>query len=214
MSALRVYRPDECGADGYPFAWGVDPHPEGVGAIKDQVRQQAGHRCVRCHHPYVAGMGEWSPCDDECRHDGPIRARSLSGWVEYEHTDDAGPLMALTSARVEAQWRVLTVHHLTGEKADCRWWNLAALCQRCHLTIQGKVQMARVWPWPHTDWFRPYAAGWYAWTYLGEEITRAEAVERMDELLALEAACPASTPATPPHTFCPHGMSDPPGRRA
>ena len=35
----------------------------------------------------------------------------------------------------------LTVHHLTGDKANMRWWNLAPLCQRCHLHIQGKVVM-------------------------------------------------------------------------
>lgn len=88
---------------------------------------------------------------------------------------------------VEARWRILTVHHLDGNKANCRWWNLAALCQRCHLTIQGRVRMERVWPWPHTEWFRPYAAGFYAFAYLGEEVTREEAEARMDELLSLEA---------------------------
>lgn len=33
---------------------------------------------------------------------------------------------------------VLTVHHLDGDKSNCRWWNMAALCQRCHLRIQGR----------------------------------------------------------------------------
>lgn len=191
MSALRVYSPDECGADGYPFAWHMDAHPEEVCSIKDLVRQEAGHRCVRCGHPYEAGKGEWSPCDEACCHGGPVRIWSRLLKAPDLHlfaTSGEIAAMARSATAVEARWRILTVHHLTREKADCRWWNLAALCQRCHLTIQGKVQMARVWPWPHTDWFRPYAAGWYAWTYLGEEITRAEAVERMDELLALEAA--------------------------
>jgi len=32
---------------------------------------------------------------------------------------------------------VLTVHHLNGDKADCRFENLVALCQRCHLRIQA-----------------------------------------------------------------------------
>lgn len=56
----------------------------------------------------------------------------------------------------------LTVHHLTGDKANDRWWNLAALCQRCHLTIQAKVIMHRQWYLPHSDWFKPYVAGYYA----------------------------------------------------
>ena len=40
-----------------------------------------------------------------------------------------------------ASGHVLTVHHLDGDKANCADWNLAALCQRCHLKIQGRVKM-------------------------------------------------------------------------
>ena len=46
--------------------------------------------------------------------------------------------------------------------------------------------MARVWPWEHSTWFRPYVAGYYAHVYLGEDLSREEAEARMDELLALE----------------------------
>ena len=35
----------------------------------------------------------------------------------------------------------LTIHHLDNNKSNCEEWNLAALCQRCHLHIQGKVNM-------------------------------------------------------------------------
>jgi len=56
----------------------------------------------------------------------------------------------------------LTVHHLDGDKSNCRWWNLAALCQRCHLSIQSRVDMTRVWMFPHSDWFKPYVAGYYS----------------------------------------------------
>lgn len=157
---FRVYEPDECGPDGYPHVW----HE----TVKHLVREQAGHRCVRCGHPYAKGAGEWSPCDEMCVHDGPVRGNP-----------------------VEAQWRILTVHHLRlgdDAKRDLRWWNLAALCQRCHLQIQGKVVLERVWPWPHSEWFKPYAAGWYAHAYLGEHLSREETVARMGELLSLELA--------------------------
>ena len=40
-----------------------------------------------------------------------------------------------------ASGHLLTVHHLDGDKANCAEWNLAALCQRCHLKIQGRVKM-------------------------------------------------------------------------
>lgn len=192
MTPFRVYEPDECGTDGYPHAW----HDLGDGrGVKHLVREQAGHRCIRCGHPYAPGAGEWSPCDERCTHAGPYRYEWNGIWEDAgadEQVNTAGQVKRLVGLRaVEARWRILTVHHLRlGEdaKRDLRWFNLAALCQRCHLTIQGKVLMERVWPWPHSEWFRPYAAAWYAWAYLGEELTREETLARLDELLALEMA--------------------------
>ena len=235
MSTLyRVYEPHELGDDGYPVAW----HE----TIKHDVRAQAGHRCVRCGHPFVVGeSGEsvstggsvdgvqddlfdepdlervrqgkravlWSDCDDRCIHGGNVRMRHLnastSRWREvdlqgasvvnqlaYDVThiavDPVDPAESIGGGdlRIQAAWRILTVHHLNGRKFDCRWWNLAALCQRCHLTIQGKVQMERVYPFEHSDWFKPYAAGWYAYAYQGREITRDEAEADLDSYLALE----------------------------
>lgn len=192
MSLLRVYDVIELNRDGYPLAW-----KRGDPRVPDLVRQLAGHRCVRCQHPFVCGEtpGAWSPCDKRCTHDGPLRvfygedvdAVSLeqlsAGFVAGDTIATYAPL-----GRVEAKWRVLTVHHLTGVKHDCRWWNLAALCQRCHLEIQGRVRMEQVYPHEHSEWFKPYAAGYYAATYLGEDLDREETMARLDELLALEAA--------------------------
>lgn len=222
----------------------------GTGSIKDLIREQAGHRCIRCYHPFKVGeSGEmvgpsaetkataaevglsvetfdqifmdgpthpsltpeqeeailekarrvnWSDCDEQCRHGGPLRTLNSYGlpWLEipelkegrtaadvlaetlFEHRGAKGPLM-------QAAWRVLTVHHLDEVKANCCWWNLTALCQRCHLYIQRKVTMENPWPWDHTDWFQPYAAAWYAHKYLALELTREATMERLDEFLAL-----------------------------
>jgi hypothetical protein len=173
--------------------------------IKDLIREQAGYRCERCHHPYPPGItktcpkGEWTPCDEQCEHAGPFRTRETmreDEWREYDGPGIPFPSEAMydfdqNGRRVqrweyEARWRILTTHHLNGIKHDCRWWNLAALCQRCHLQIQGKVNMDRIWPWEHSEWFKPHAAGWYAFAYLGEELSREETMERLDELLDLE----------------------------
>ena len=83
-------------------------------------------------------------------------------------------------------WRVLTVHHLDDDKSNCRWWNLVALCQRCHLSVQGRVVLAQPYFFEHSVWFRPYAAGYYAWKYLHQDLSREEVAERMEELLTLE----------------------------
>jgi hypothetical protein len=185
----RLYEPDELGPDGYPPAW---HRQEGNAAssIKVLVRLAAGNRCVRCQHPYEPGEGEWSRCDGRCDHPGPYRTLDGGEVIHELKTDDYGEsslrvLIAL-GYRIEARWRILTVHHLDMNKANCKWWNLCALCQRCHLQIQGKVQMARVWPWEHSCWFKPYVAGYYASVYLGQELERPAVEARLDELLALE----------------------------
>lgn len=55
---------------------------------------------------------------------------------------------------------VLTVHHLDGDKANCAGWNLAALCQRCHLHIQAKVRdMDQPFMFEHSEWFKPFVEG-------------------------------------------------------
>lgn len=78
--------------------------------------------------------------------------KNEAGWkcVRCEHKHDT------------AAGYMLTVHHLDGNKANCEWWNLPALCQRCHLRIQGKVKMSQEWMFGHSDWFKPYLAGYYA----------------------------------------------------
>lgn len=62
-----------------------------------------------------------------------------------------------------ASGHVLTVHHLDGDKANCEDWNLAALCQRCHLAIQGRVKMDQGFfeaLLPVSEWFRPHLDGY------------------------------------------------------
>lgn len=69
---------------------------------------------------------------------------------------------------------VLTVHHLDMNKANCKDWNLAALCQRCHLNIQAKVRL-------HqglfdffiiSDWFKPHLKGYLKDKALKENLRR------------------------------------------
>lgn len=79
--------------------------------------------------------------------------------------------------------RVLTVHHLDNDKSNCEWWNLVALCQQCHLTIQGKVHMERTWLFEHSDWFKPYVAGYYA-ARNGQPTDRTYVMGHIAELIA------------------------------
>ena len=80
---------------------------------------------------------------------------------------------------------VLTVHHLDGQKDNNRWWNLLALCQRCHLKIQARLIPERPWLFAHSAWFIPYVCGFYASHYGGQEITREEAMADPDRWLRM-----------------------------
>lgn len=201
MALLRVYwDPDEIDSkSGYPHAWHRSTayggyragHSLANPAIKDLIRDRDGHRCLRCGHPYRKGEhgnGQWSPCDEHCTHTGPAR---INGEIPARlvlppgHDLDIADTLGLGNT-VEAKWRILTVHHLNGVKYDCRWWNLVSLCQRCHLTIQGKVRMERPWVLEHSDWFKPYVAAYYASVFLNEDLTREQTEERLDELLDLQ----------------------------
>jgi hypothetical protein len=243
LSVFRVYEPDDAGEDGYPLVWHRNQDGQLDGAIetllaseatrrglnftsgvKHLIRAEAGHRCVRCGHPFMVGeSGEWqgrprpeaesteslldhaaeliaekrgilwSPCDEQCTHGGPIRWRA-PGDPSWTTEAEAGVHVARggleklrdAGAEIQAPWRILTVHHLNEVKLDLRWWNLASLCQRCHLYIQRKVKMEAIFPLEHTEWFKPHAAGWYAWTYEQRNLTKGETLADIDRLLGLE----------------------------
>ncbi len=62
-----------------------------------------------------------------------------------------------------ASGHVLTVHHLDGDKGNSADWNLAALCQRCHLSVQGRVRMEQLFfdqILGISPWFRPHLNGY------------------------------------------------------
>jgi hypothetical protein len=206
VSVFRLYEPDELGPDGYPPAWHRQ-EGDAASSIKVLTRLAAGNRCVRCGHPWgrpdelSSDWPEWSDCDEHCQHGNPFRILNYDG--DWATLDDATIMLPtggrprkvhvakvasdyVSHTQVQARWRILTVHHLDMNKANCRWWNLAALCQVCHLKVQGRVKMQQVYPYEHSPWFRPYAAGYYAFTYLGEELTREQTMARLNELLALE----------------------------
>ena len=82
--------------------------------------------------------------------------------------------------------KILTTHHFDGNKSNDAWWNLLALCQVCHLHIQGKVDPEIPFFLEHSNWLKPYVAGFYAHKYEGKNISREEAEARMDELLRYE----------------------------
>jgi len=56
---------------------------------------------------------------------------------------------------------VLTVHHLDGDKGNNADWNLACLCQRCHLQVQGRIDIYQFYMFEVSDWFKPHVEGYH-----------------------------------------------------
>jgi 5-methylcytosine-specific restriction endonuclease McrA len=81
----------------------------------------------------------------------------------------------------------LTIHHADINPSNSRWWNLLCLCQRCHLQIQHKVILERPWFLPHSEWFRPFVAGYYAYCQ-GLPDDKEYVMAHIEELLALGQA--------------------------
>lgn len=108
--------------------------------IAEAKKAACGWRCERCGHP-----------DDpaKCRMLGVRRGRLPCDFA-CEHPYDG-------------KQRVLTVHHLDGNKGNIEPWNLAVLCQKCHLEIQGKVRFYRPWMLPHTPWMARHVEDYNAW---------------------------------------------------
>lgn len=77
---------------------------------------------------------------------------------------------------------VLTVHHLDLDKGNNAWWNLAALCQACHLSIQSTLNLNQLTFMDFEDWIKPYLAGYYA-HLTGRPEDRPWVVDHLAELL-------------------------------
>ena len=91
-----------------------------------------------------------------------------SNWHEIaaEAKDAAGWKCERCGHRHDATTgHVLTVHHLVPDKGLCEPWNLAVLCQRSHLVIQGRVDMKQriLFPDLASEWFKPHLEGYECW---------------------------------------------------
>ena len=85
------------------------------------------------------------------------------------------------TVKEEAEWRcercqhvhgpaagyTLTVHHLIPEKFLSERWNLASLCQRCHLRMHGRrIDLYQTFMFniiPPSEWFIPHLTGFLNW---------------------------------------------------
>lgn len=82
----------------------------------------------------------------------------------HEHPGHPVECDCFCSHLPDGKQRVLTVHHLDGNKANVEWWNLAALCQVCHLYVQATY---------HPDQMPLFGEAWverYYWARHHQEV--------------------------------------------
>ena len=180
----------------YPRDW-----PE----VAERAKRAAGYRCVRCGHAFymphrdvpageIGARAARTPmaCDDECdvSRGHPFGVLALG----------EGPTPRGLS---------YGVHHLDGDKSNCRWWNLLPMCNSCHLGVQAKVDPETPYLWEHSTWFKPYVAGFYAFYYGGVELPDLRAAddpaESIDFYLSLGQPWLYPPPAPPPPPEAPNG---------
>jgi hypothetical protein len=142
------------------------------GAISRETRDAADWRCVRCRHPFDSETGRPRACDEHC---DARRGRSPRG-------------ATFGGADAHLWWTDglnFGVHHFDGDKSNNAWWNRLALCNSCHLYIQGSVIPERPYLFEHSDWMVPYVCGYFASSLGGVAITRDEALADPKRWLAL-----------------------------
>ena len=124
-------------------------YPRDWVAISMRIKEKAGNRCERCHHP---AEGPWKT--------GHL-AQAMMPQYELAQTVGLGrvPCDDLCTHPKNGKQRMLTVHHLDLDKSNVEDWNLAALCQGCHLSVQGRVDMHQEYVFEHTEWMKPHVAG-------------------------------------------------------
>lgn len=138
-------------------------YPTDWPTISRRTKDDARNRCVRCGHRFHYSTGESLPCDIMCRVSRRCRANVILGRGGIHN---------------------FGVHHLDGDKGNVRWWNLLPLCNSCHLSIQARVDPEQAYLWEHSDWFKPFVAGFYAWQR-GLEVERAEIERDLPKYLAM-----------------------------
>lgn len=65
---------------------------------------------------------------------------SRAGW-KCEHCGmifEPGSTQAKHARNAQGDPIILTVHHIDGDKGNCSWENLVALCQICHLKMHNQ----------------------------------------------------------------------------
>lgn len=86
----------------------------------------------------------------------PANWDRIAAWVK---TSAGGCCVRCGHKHDPAAGRTLTVHHFDGDRGNNELWNLMALCQACHLSVQSRVDPSQGLLGDPAPWCMPYVAG-------------------------------------------------------
>jgi len=158
-------------------------YPHNWARISYRVKRVHRFRCERCGHPHVPAQPK-NGILDLWNNDFGLEQLAMfpSEWVTgrgrrsvgmarpaYERDTLCDSLCEhdppFTNLLHKGKPRVLTVHHLDGDKSNCALWNLAALCQVCHLEVQAKVAWEQTYFLPHSPWMTWHIKRYRRWCH-------------------------------------------------
>jgi hypothetical protein len=153
-------------------------------------QEAAGDRPDADCSPFLLTAEELETLNPGIRH----TVQTLRGWGFDTRDSGDGATREFPCDLPHPYVHILTTHHFDGDKANDAWWNLMPLCQVCHLQFQAKVDPDVPFFLDHSEWAKPYVAGFYALKYEGRMIDRDEAENRMEKLLSYELATGRAKP--------------------
>ena len=103
-------------------------------------------RSLRAQRQRASGKGKypanWLGVTNKVKENAGWRCECCRHPRKKRNAKDACDALCVHPA--DGKKRALAVHHLDMRPENCEWWNLVALCDSCHMRVQGRVDWAQM----------------------------------------------------------------------
>ena len=103
-------------------------------------------RSLRAQRQRASGKGKyplnWLGVANKVKENAGWRCECCRHPRKNRNAKDACDALCVHPA--DGKKRSLAVHHLDMRPENCEWWNLVALCDSCHMRVQGRLDWAQM----------------------------------------------------------------------
>ena len=103
-------------------------------------------RSLRAQRQRASGKGKyplnWLGVANKVKENAGWRCECCRHPRKKRNAKDACDALCVHPA--DGKKRSLAVHHLDMRPENCEWWNLVALCDSCHMRVQGRLDWAQM----------------------------------------------------------------------